>query len=90
MQQYIYPVVFFKKENGKIVFLVPDLNLTAEVDNLVEGYVFSKEYLRVYLNYALKYDIDFNMPSKLEKIIETNKNSICMYVDATIVEEDLV
>ena len=90
MQQYIYPVIFYKKENDKFIFLVPDLNLTAEVNNLVEGYLFSKEYIRVYLNYALKYDLDFNLPSKLEKVMSENKNNICMYVDAVVVEEDLV
>ena len=76
MNQYIYPAIFFKDED-KFGAIFPDLDLCAEGKNLTEAYVMAKD--------MLKYDMDFNLPSTLQKIQEqAKKDEIVMYIDTII------
>ena len=84
MNQYIYPAIFFKDED-KFGAIFPDLDLCAEGKNLTEAYVMAKDMLRIFFNYVLKYDMDFNLPSTLQKIQEqAKKDEIVMYIDTII------
>lgn len=84
MHYFAYPALFFKDEDlVRVIF--PDLNISTEGDNLTEAFLFAKDLLRVYFTYAYKYDLDYNLPSKVEDIIpKCKKDEVAMLVDTMI------
>ena len=84
--QFIYPAVFMKDEDTEsFQVYFTDLNIYTSGKNLDEAYLNARNLLSVYFNYAVKYEIDVNEPSKLEKILEKCKeNEIVMLIDALI------
>ena len=87
MDIFVYPAVFYKQE-GETEFTVvfPDLDIYTAGDNIARAFLLAKEFLRVYLTYALKYDIDYKLPSSMEKIsgIKYAKDQQVMLIDAAI------
>ncbi len=84
-RQYIYPAIFIKDEDESCQVLFPDLNIYTDGKNMTEAYVYAKGLLKSYLSYAIKYEIDFNKPTNIEKIMEKCKPSeIAMYIDAIV------
>lgn len=85
MEQYIFPAVFFQEEGETDYTVVfPDLNIFTDGKTLVEAFLFAKDYLKVYCQYAKKYEMDIDKPSKLVDTIKKFPNAICMLVDAVI------
>lgn len=83
--QFLYPAIFMKDEDGSCQVIFPDLNIYTEGKNMSEAYLYAKDLLRVYFSYAVKYDIDYNKPSKLETLIPKCKsNETVMYIDALV------
>ncbi len=89
MQYFAYPALFFEDE-GIINVRFPDLDISTQGDNFTEAFLFAKDLLRVYFCYVLKYDLDFNLPSKVEDLIKTcKKGEIAMIVDAMVGPKDI-
>lgn len=87
-QQYLYPAIFIRDEDDSYQVIFPDLNIYTDGKNLSEAYLCAKELLRVYFSYAVKYEIDYNKPTKLEVLAPKCKpNETVMYVDATVDKE---
>ena len=85
MEQFIFPAVFFQEEdNTEYTVVFPDLNIHTEGKNLVEAFLFAKDYLRLFCSYARKYDIEIEQPSKYVDICKKFPNTICMRVDTII------
>ena len=84
MLQYVYPAVFLLQEDGSCTAYIPDLNLSTDGDTIEEAYLFIKDYLMVYFKYANKMEEEPSMPTKFEKVLEKNKNSIVMLIDAIV------
>ncbi len=83
--QYIYPAIFIKDEDESCQVLFPDLNIYTDGKNLSEAYIYAKGLLKSFLTYALKYEIDFNKPTNIEKVMAKCKpNELAMYVDAIV------
>lgn len=83
--QFVYPAVFVQDEEGAYQVLFPDLNIYTDGKNLSEAYLYAKDLLKVYFSYALKYESDYNKPSKAEKLIAKCKNNeTVMYIDAIV------
>ena len=87
--QFVYPAIFIKDEDdGSYQVFFPYLNIYTSGKNITETFLYAKDLLKVYFSYALKYEVDYNKPSKIEKLLENCKpHEIAMYVD-TIVETD--
>lgn len=86
--QFLYPAIFVKEEDGGVQAIFPDLNIYTDGKNLSEAYIRAKDLLEVYFTYALRYETEYNKPSKIEPIIQKCKeNETAMYID-TIVEEN--
>lgn len=83
MFHYVYPAVFFNIDN-QFQVLVPDLNLTTQGDTLEEAYLLAKDYLRAYCTYALKFDMEVEMPSTYDKIKNKYKEGMVMLIDALV------
>lgn len=84
--QFVYCAVFSKSENGFDV-LFPDLEIKTDGINLTDAYLNAKALLLAYFIYAVKYDIEFNVPSGFKDILYRNPNKIVLVVD-TIVNID--
>jgi len=89
MQYFAYPAMFYNDEDVvRVVF--PDLGISTEGENLTEAFLFAKDLLRVYFAYVLKYDLDYALPSKVEKLIpKCNANEHAMLVDTFVGEKDI-
>lgn len=88
MIHYVYPAVFFKNDDEYKV-LIPDLNLSTEGDNIEEAYLYAKDYLRAYCSYALRFDIDVELPTKYELVAEKYKNALTMILSISIEENNI-
>jgi len=85
MEQFIFPAVFFQEEGETDYTVVfPDLNIFTDGKTIVEAFLFAKDYLKVYCQYAKKYEMDIDKPSKLVDTIKKFPNAICMLVDAVV------
>lgn len=84
---FLYPAIFIKDQDGcQVVF--PDLNIFTDGKNLSEAYLYAKDLLKVYFSYALKYEIDYNKPSKIECLMpKCRQNESVMYIDAVVEAE---
>ena len=68
--QFVYPAIFVKdEEDDSYQVIFPDLNIYTDGANLSRAYLYAKDLLRVYFSYAMKYDTEFNHPSKLEDLL---------------------
>ena len=87
--QFLYPAIFMKdEEDGSCQVVFPDLNIYTDGKNISEAYLYAKDLLKVYFSYALKYETEYNKPTKLETLFPKCKpNETVMYIDA-IVEAD--
>ncbi len=86
LKLYLYPVVVFedKFESEGFVAMIPDLGISIDGKNVEEAYLRAKDYLRYYIENALSYDIDFNLPSEISLVVEKYKNCQVMLVDTVI------
>ena len=86
--RFLYPAIFIKDEDGSCQVLFPDLNIYTDGKNMSDAYFYAEDLLRVYFSYALKYETDYNMPSKLEDVVKNCKpNEVAMYISTTV-EQD--
>lgn len=84
--QYLYPAIFMKDEEGRYQALFPDLDIYTDGNNLSEAYLYAQALLKAYFAYAEKYEVDYNKPTKLEKLLpKCKQNELVMYVE-TVVE----
>lgn len=86
MFHYIYPAVFLYSED-EYHALIPDLNLQCAGVSLEEAFILAKDFLRAYFEYAVKFDLDTQLPSHYTDISEkykSDKNTIVMLVDAIV------
>ncbi len=83
---FVYPAIFVKDANDdSYQVLFPDLNIYTDGLNITEAYIRARELLKVYFSYAMKYETDFNLPSKMDKLLEKlNKNETVMLIDAEV------
>ena len=84
--QFIYPAVFLKNEEDESfqVFFT-DLNIFTDGKDMDEAYLNARNLLSQYFNYAVKYEVDVNAPSKIEKLIEKCKpGETVMHIDALV------
>ncbi len=83
--QFLYPAIFIKDSDGECQVFFPDLNIYTTGKNISEAYLYAKDLLKVFFTYALKYEVEYNKPSKIEKLIENCKaNEMAMYIDAMV------
>lgn len=84
MQQYVFPAVFIRNEDESFSVVVPDLNITTDGNTIEEAYLYIKDYLRIFCEYAVKMDEDILMPTKYEAICERFKKNYVMLIDAVV------
>lgn len=89
MHYFAYPALFYKDEDlVRVIF--PDLSISTEGANLTEAFLFAKDLLRVYFSYALKYELEYSLPSKVENLIpKCKRNEVAMLVDTFVGPNDI-
>ena len=89
MRRFLYPAVFYKIDD-EYRALFPDINLATEGVVMEEAYLFASEFLKAYMAYATKFDLDYNDPTDYASIAKKLKNGeVCMLVDVTITDKDI-
>lgn len=91
MQRFLYPAVFYKDEESETYrALLPDINVSAEGVVMEEAYMFAQEFLKTYLSYALKYDLDYNLPTDYDSIAKKlNKDETCMLIYVNLADKGI-
>lgn len=84
MQQYVFPAVFIRNEDESFSVVVPDLNITTDGNTIEEAYLYIKDYLRIFCEYAVKMDEDILLPTKYETVCEKFKKDYVMLIDAVV------
>ena len=88
--EFLYPAIFVKDENDDTIQVIfPDLNIYTDGKSLPDAYMNAKDLLTVYFTYALRYETEFNMPSKFDSLVTKCKpNETVLIVNATVVPEE--
>lgn len=90
MQQFVFPAVLIAQEDDSYLVSFPDLDIYTEGATIEEAFLFAKDYLKVFLTYALKLDIEYAPPTKYEKVLEQHKEAThVLLIDAVISQKDL-
>lgn len=89
MQRFLYPAVFYKdKDEVKAYF--PDIDITTEGNVMEEAYLYAEEFLRSYLAYALKFDLDYNLPTDYDSIQKKlGKDETCMLIFVALTDKEI-
>lgn len=85
--QFVYPAVFVKGE-GQVCVSFPDLGIVTDGESYEEAFLFAKDYLRVYCEYAIKCGLEISEPSLFETIDETNFLDKVMLIDAMVLSQE--
>lgn len=82
--RFVFPAIFINEEDAvQVVF--PDLNIYTDGKDMSDAYLRAKDLLYVYFSYAVKYDVDFNKPTDINKLLPKCKtNETVMLMDALI------
>ena len=83
LKLYLYPVVIIEDnfEEDSFVAMIPDLGISTDGQNIEEAYLYAKDYLRVFIENAIINDIDFNLPSNINLVMDKYKNCNVMLLD---------
>lgn len=86
LKLYLYPVVIIEDnfEEDSFVAMIPDLGISTDGQNIEEAYLYAKDYLRVFIENAIINDIDFNLPSNINLVMDKYKNCNVMLLDTVI------
>ncbi len=85
MQQYIFPAVLYKDEDGKgYTIVMHDINVCTEGSTVEEAFINAKEYLEVYCRCALEYNGEVEKATEFEKVEKDCDNNIVLLVDAVL------
>ncbi|MDD2445704.1 MAG: hypothetical protein PHX09_02720 [Clostridia bacterium] len=85
--QFVYPAIFVKGE-GQVCVSFPDLGIVTEGESYEEAFLFAKDYLRVYCEYAIKCGLEISEPSLFETVDEINLPDKVMLIDAMILSQE--
>lgn len=86
LKLYLYPLVIMRDDydDDKFVAMIPDLGISTDGKNIEEAYLYCKDYLRVYIERALTYDLEFNLPTEIGKIMKKYKDCKVMLVETVV------
>ncbi len=89
MQRFLYPAVFYH-DNDEVKVFFPDIDITTEGNVMEEAYLYAEGFLRSYLAYALKFDLDYNLPTDYDSIVKKlNKDETCMLICVSISDKEV-
>lgn len=85
MKKYVYPVILFSDaENKSYTVLFPDLDIVANGDTVEEAYVEAEEFLKSYLEFAIKMNSKISNPSTYIETEKMNPKRIVLLADAEV------
>lgn len=82
MQQFIFPAVLYKDDEGRgYTIILNDVNICTEGVSVEDAFVRAKEFLEVYCRCAIEYNGEVDPATKYEDV-EFDKTNIVLLVDA--------
>ncbi len=83
--QFMYPAIFMKDEDENYQVIFPDLNIYTTGENMTDAFIAAQNLLKTFFTYVLKYETEFNKPTKVDSLIpKCKQNEIVMIVTAEI------
>lgn len=85
MKKYVYPVILFSDANNKsYTVLFPDLDIVASGETVEEAYLEAEDYLKAYLEFAIKMSSNVSNPSTYLETEKMNPKRIVLLADAEV------
>lgn len=82
MKRFIYPAVFYYDEATKTYCAaINDLSLYKDGDTVEDAHVNITEMLEVYINTAIKYEMELPEPSSFDEVVEKHPKNMVMLVE---------
>ena len=82
MQQFIFPAVLYKDDEGRgYTIILNDVNICTEGVSVEDAFMRAKEFLEVYCRCAIEYNGEVDPATKFEDV-EVDKTNIVLLVDA--------
>jgi len=87
MKKYVYPVILFTDaQNKSYTVLFPDLDIVASGETVEEAYLEAEDFLKSYLEFAIKMNSQVSSPSTYEETEKMNPKRIVLLADAEVSE----
>ena len=82
MKKYVYPaIIYFDEENEIYVLVIEELSLCVEGDSVEEVHARGGQFLKIYVDEALKEDIEINEARDFKEVAAENAKQICVLVE---------
>ena len=88
MKNFIYPIVLFSdKTDNTYTILFPDLDIVACGETVEDAYYEAGDYLKSYLEFAVKMGADIPVATKYEDALKLNPQRFVLLADADVPDE---
>ena len=85
MNKYVYPVILFADaENKNYTVLFPDLDIVASGETVEDAYLEAEDYLKAYLEFAVKMGSQISSPSTYIEIEKLNPKRVVLLTNAEV------
>ncbi len=82
MKKYVYPaIIYFDAESKVYVLIIEELCLCVEGDSVEEVHAKGGQFLKIYVDEALKEEIEIQEPRNFKEVAEENPKQICVLVE---------
>ena len=87
MKNFIYPIVLFSdKTDNTYTILFPDLDIVACGETVEEAYFEAEDYLKSYLEFAVKMGAEIPESTKYEDALKLNPQRFVLLADADVAD----
>ena len=85
LKKFVYPaVVYFDNESQIFVLDIHDCGIIAEASTVEEVHLKGSEFLKSYVQYALKYECEIPEPTEFDTMAKEHPKEICILVEAEV------
>lgn len=87
MKKYVYPaIIYYDSESEVYVLVIEELALCVEGDSVEQVHEKAGVYLQIYVNEAIKEDIEITTPRDFNQVATENPKQICVLVECLAAE----
>lgn len=82
MKKYVYPAIIYYDDESEIyVLVIEELCLCVEGDSVEEVHAKGGQFLKIYIDEAIKEDVDIQEARDFKEVAEENPKQICVLVE---------
>lgn len=85
LKKFVFPAVLYFDDEAQVFVLdVHDCGLIAEAATVEEVHQKAAEFLKSYLDYAVKYECEIPEPTEYDTMAKEHPKEICLLVEAEV------